>query len=193
MPFDFNSTAARSAIGAVLLLVGLIAGWFIHKSVSAPPDIPTVAVYQDWRIACPATTDKEPTCEIQQDVLDSKSHSELARFSIYKVKGVSTMVITLPYNILLEPGIGLALGNDKDKPLIYPFEVCNGVGCVVRIPFTDDLAKKIGSAPSPRILFAGLDQKPVGLAFSLKGYKDVIAVFNNTEAKRHSMWKRIWS
>lgn len=191
MPFDWNSTAARSAIAALLLVVGVIAGWFGHRALSSPPDIPTVLVFQDWRVACPTSTDKDASCEIQQDVLDDKSHAELARLSIFRLKDVNTMVVTVPYNVLLDPGIGLGLGNAT--PRLYPFETCNGVGCVVRIAFDDALAKAVGAAPQARILFAGLDGKPVGLPFSLKGYTDALRAFNNTEAKRHSWWRRLWS
>ncbi len=191
MPFDLNSTPMRAAIAAVLLVLGLIAGWFGHKAASSPPDIPTVAVYQDWRVACPQSTDKDATCEIQQDVLDAKSHTELARLAIFKIKDANTLLVTVPFNVLLEPGIGLGLGNDK--PNVYPFETCNGVGCVVRIAFDEKLEKSLGGAPQARILFAGLDGKPVGLPFSLKGYKEAMAAFNSTEAKRRSWWKRLWS
>ena len=191
MPFDLNSTPVRSAIAAALLVVGLIAGWFGHRAMSSPPDIPTVMVFQDWRVACPTSTDKDATCEIQQDVLDSKSHAELARLSIFKVNNATTLIVTVPFNVLLDPGIGIGLGNDK--PRVYPFETCNGVGCVVRINFDDSLEKAIAAAPQARILFAGLDGKPVGLAFSLKGYADALGAFNNAEAKRHSWWRRLWS
>ena len=191
MPFDLNSTPVRAGIAAAILVLGLIVGWFGHKALSAPPDIPTVAVYDDWRVACPQSTIKDATCEIQQDVLDAKSHSELARISVFKMKDANTLLVTVPYNVLLDPGIGLGLGNDK--PRIYPFETCNGVGCVVRIPFDDGLAKAIGAAQQARILFAGLDGKPVGLPFSLKGYKEALAAFNSAEGKRHSWWRRLWS
>jgi invasion protein IalB len=191
MPFDMNSTAARGIIAALLLIVGLAAGWFGHKALNGQPDIATVSVYQDWRLACPATSDKDGSCEIQQDVLDAKSHSELARLSIFRVKDASTLVVTVPFNVLLDPGIGLGLGNDK--PRVYPFETCNGVGCVVRIAFDDGLQKAIGAAPQARILFAGLDGKPVGLPFSLKGYSDVMSAFDNAEGKRRSWWRRLWS
>ncbi|MEJ1968165.1 MAG: invasion associated locus B family protein [Rhizomicrobium sp.] len=196
MPFDVNSTAARSIIAAVLLLVGLVVGWFGHKALTSPPDLATVAIYQDWRLACPQLSDKDSSCEIQQDVLDSKSHTELARLSVFRAKDASnTLLVTVPFNVLLDPGIGLGIGTDKPK--VYPFETCNGVGCVVRIAFTDDLVKSLktaadGNVPA-RILFAGLDGKPVGLPFSLKGYSDVIAAYNDNEAKRRSWWRRLWS
>ncbi|HEX4301893.1 MAG TPA: invasion associated locus B family protein [Rhizomicrobium sp.] len=177
-------------------MLGLIIGWFGHKAVSTPPDVATVSVYQDWRIACPASTDKETSCEIRQDVLEAKSHSELASLSIFRIKGAATMVVTVPYNVLLDPGIGLQFGTDK--PRVYPFEVCNEVGCLVRVPFDDSLAKAMSAAaaaatPGARILLVGMDGKPAALPFSLKGYKDVYHVFDSTEAKRHSWWRRLWS
>lgn len=191
MPFDLNSTPVRAGIAAAVLVLGLIVGWFGHKAIYSPPDIPTVAVYDDWRVACPQSTLKDATCEIQQDVLDAKSHSELARIAIFKLKDANTLLVTVPYNVLLDPGIGIGLGNDK--PRIYQFETCNGVGCVVKIAFDDGLAKAIGAAPQARILFAGLDGKPVGLPFSLKGYKEALAAYNSAEGKRHSWWRRLWS
>ena len=148
MPFDVHSTPARSGIAAALLIVGLIVGWFGHKALAAPPDVPTVSVFQDWRVACPETSKQDATCEIQQDVLDSKTRSELARLAIFKLNGANTLIVTVPFNVLLDPGIGLGLGNDK--PRVYPFETCNGVGCIGRIPLDDDLAKAIGAAPQSR-------------------------------------------
>jgi invasion protein IalB len=197
MPFDFNSTPVRAGLAVVLLVLGLIVGWFGHKAFSAPPDVATVSAYQDWRIACPASTDKETTsCEIRQDVLDAKSHSPLASLAIFRLKGVATMVVTVPLNVLLEPGIGLQFGTDK--PRVFPYEVCTEGGCVVRLPFDDSLAKAMLAAArsttsQARILLVGMDAKPAALPFSLKGYKDVINVFDSTEAKRHSWWRRLWS
>jgi invasion protein IalB len=186
----------RAAIAVALLVVGLVAGWFGHKALTAPPDVPTATVFQDWRLACPATSDKDSSCEVQQDVLDAKSRTELARLSIFHTKEAgNTLIVTVPFNVLLDPGIGISLGNDK--PRVYPFETCNGIGCIVRIKFDDDLQKAIGAAAAAnnqaRILFAGLDGKPVGLPFSLKGYSDVIAGFESAEAKRRSWWRRLWS
>jgi invasion protein IalB len=195
MPFDLNSTAARSIIAALLLIIGLLAGWFGHKAVNSPPDLATVSVYDDWRLACPQLSQKDAGCEMQQDVLDAKSHTELARLAIFKTKDAKMLLVTVPYNVLLDPGIGIGIGTDK--PTVYPFETCNGVGCLVRIAFTDDLAKSFRNAANNkvqiRILFAGLDGKPVGLPFSLKGYADGMSGFDSNDGKRRSWWRRLWS
>jgi invasion protein IalB len=181
----------RSILAGVLLIAGLALGWFGHKALAGAPDIPTISIYQDWRLACPATSQKDGTCEMQQDVLDSKTHSELARLSIFQLKGDSTMLVTVPYNVLLEPGLGLGFGNDK--PLIYQYETCNGVGCIVRIKFDDALRAALAKTGPARVLFAGLDGKPVGLPFSSKGFNEASAAYASAEARRHSWWRRLWS
>jgi invasion protein IalB len=189
-----NTTPVRVAIGALLLVVGLIAGWFGHKAVNGPPDIAMVSLYQDWRLACPPTSSQQPdaSCEMQQDVLDAKTHNELARLSIFRLKNENTLLITVPFNVLLEPGLALGFGNDK--PTVYQYETCNGVGCVARIKLDDALRTSLSKTTNQaRVLFAGLDGKPVGLPFSSKGFSEAAAAFDTAEARRHSWWRRLWS
>ena len=192
MPTDMNSVPVRVGIAALLLVVGLVAGWFGHRAINGPPDIATVSLYQDWRLACPPTSQPEATCEMQQDVLDAKTHNELARLSIFQLKGDNMLIITVPFNVLLEPGLALGFGNDK--PTVYQYETCNGVGCFARIKLDNTLRTLLGSTTTQaRVLFAGLDGKPVGLPFSSKGFSEASAAFDTAEARRHSWWRRLWS
>jgi invasion protein IalB len=191
MPFDLNSNPVRIAIGAGMLVIGLIIGWFGHKAASAPPDVATASQYDDWRLTCPKASDKNLNCELATDVADEKGQTDLAHLTIFKAKEGPTLVVMVPYNVLLEPGIGLAFGNDKPK--LYPYEVCNGAGCVVRIKFDDDLSKAMLQASSARILVAGLDGKAAALPFSLKGFVAAHGAYANDDAKRHSWWQRLWS
>jgi len=192
---DMNSNAVRGAIAAILLIVGLAVGWFGHKALMSPPDLATISVYDDWRLACPQLTQKDGSCEIQQDVLDAKTRTELARLSVFNVKSDKTMLITVPFNVLLEPGVGLKVGDGKPK--FYPFESCNGVGCMVRIAFKDDVAKMFSDAATGnkamQLVIAGLDGKFVGLPFSLKGYQSGMSAFDSNDGMRHSWWSRLWS
>jgi len=188
---NMTSTPIRLAIGVVLLLIGLAAGWFGHKAINGQADVATVALYQDWRLACPPTSLQDGSCEMQQDVLDAKTRNELARLSIFRLKDENMLIITVPFNVLLEPGLALGFGNDK--PTVYQYETCNGVGCIARIKLDDALRKSLGSTTQARVLFAGLDGKPVGLPFSVKGFNDAAAAFDTAEARRHSWWRRLWS
>jgi len=193
MPIDLNSTTMRSIIAASLLLAGLLVGWFGHKALNGAPDLATVTMYQDWRLACPPTSQKDGSCELQQDVLDSKSRTELARLSILQISGDTSLIITVPYNVLLGPGLGLLFGDDKSKPMIFPYETCNAVGCLMRTKLEPALVQGFGAANQARVLIAGLDGKPVALPFSTKGYADASAAFEGAEGRRHSWWRRLWS
>lgn len=196
MPFDLNSNPVRIAIGAALLVIGLLSGYFIHKGIAAQPDIASSGEFDDWRLTCAKPSDKEHGCEMSVDVYDEKGASELARVQIFKAKEGPSMVVTVPYNVLLDPGIGIAFGNDK--PRIYPFEVCGGMGCIVRAKFDGDLDNAMlkaanDKASSARILVAQLDGKPAALPFSLKGYAAAHKAYVSDDAKRHSWWRRLWS
>jgi len=193
MPFDFNSNPVRIAVGAALLVLGLILGWFGHKAIYAPADIPVASQYDDWRLTCPKLSDKDLGCEMQIDVPDEKGQTELARLQIYRPKGSATneMLVTVPFNVLLDPGIGLVFG--KNKPLLYPYEYCGGLGCVVRLKYDADVEKAMVAASDAKILLAGLDGKAAALPFSLKGFVEAHKAFVSDAAKRHSWWWRLWS
>lgn len=193
MPFDLNSNPVRIGIAAGLLILGLIAGWFGHKAFSSPPDIPIASQYDDWRLTCPKVSDKDLGCEMQLDVPDEKGQTELARLQIYKPKNATTneMLVTVPFNVLLDPGIGIVFG--KDKPKLYPYEFCGGLGCVVRLKYDADLEKAMVAAPDAKILLAGLDGKAAALPFSLKGFVAAHKAFVSDAAKRRSWWWRLWS
>jgi len=191
MPFDLNSNPVRISIGAALLVIGLIAGWFLHRGISHPPDVASASEYDDWRLTCAKPSDKDHGCEMSIDVADEKGTQELARLQIFKGKDGQMMIVTVPFNVLLDPGIGIAFGNDK--PRVYPFEVCAGMGCIVRVKFDDDMAKAMQNAKDARILVAQMDGKPAALPFSLKGYAAAHNAYVSDDAKRHSWWRRLWS
>ena len=197
MESDSQNTTVRIAIGVVALILGLLAGWFGHKALAATPDVATISVFDDWRLACPKLAEEASSCEMQEDVLDARSRSELARISFFKSKdGKQQMIITVPFNVLLQPGLGLQLDSTQKppgNPTVYAYETCSSVGCLVRVPIDDAFLDKLRDAKDARLLVAGLDGKAVGLPFSLKGFPETLAAFRNNEAKRHSAWSRFWS
>ena len=54
---DWNSTPMRVTLGVLLLLTGLMAGWFLHRSVFALPNVAMAMQYDDWRLDCPKLGD----------------------------------------------------------------------------------------------------------------------------------------
>ena len=60
--------------------------------------------------------------------------------------------------------------------------------------YFESLRTSLGTTTTQaRVLFAGLDGKPVGLPFSSKGFAEASAAFDTAEARRHSWWRRLWS
>ncbi len=181
----------RFVIPIALFIVGGLVGWFGHSFASAPANVPSIAMYQDWRLACPSPTDAKGSCAMVQDVVDAQRGAEIAHLALGKSKTGLEMIVTMPYDVLLAPGMGLAIGSDPVR--VYPYQTCNTVGCIAAIPVDDKMIASLRSAKQARLLFAMLNNKPVGLPFSLNGFDDANSAFSNNEARRSSWWWRLWS
>jgi len=186
-----NKLTERLVLGGVALLVGLLLGWMVRGLLTYNPGLETVATYQDWRTACPPSSDAKARCQMVQQVLDSKSQSQVASVAISEDGGKQVMGLTLPYDVELEPGVGLVVGTDPVK--VFPYRTCNQVGCVAVITLDDKLLKSLDTAKNARILVAGLDGKPVAIPLSLDGYADAVKAYHSDEAKRASWFWRLWS
>jgi invasion protein IalB len=181
----------RIVIPIASVVVGAVAGWFGHSLVAAPASVPSISMYQDWRLACPSPSDAKGSCAMVQDVVDERSRAEIAHLALGKTKTGLEMVITMPYDVLLAPGMGIAIGSDPVR--VYPYQTCNSVGCIATLPVDDKMLASLRNAKQARVLFAMLNNKPVGLPFSLNGFNEANDAFSNNEARRTSWWWRLWS
>ena len=187
---DTSRGIMRIVIPVVLFVVGALAGWIGHGLVSAPADVAAITVYDDWRLACPAPS-AQGSCAMVQDVVDARSHSEIAHMAIGHAKTGMELVVTMPFDILLSPGMGLSVGTDKVR--VYPYQTCSRSGCIATIPVDDALRTSLHNAKQARLLFAMLNNRPVGLPFSLNGFARADDAFTNFESRRNSWWWRLWS
>ena len=151
--------------------------------VSDDDDVPTMRVYDSWRVSCPATTEAGKSCALSQDVVLTSTMARLYELTITRSGSVDTLAVMLPYNVLLEPGAGIDFG-DGGKPVLIDFEVCDHGSCIARIPFTGSFAADFAKAKAPRVLFAGLDGKPVGAPFSLNGFGRALNAYRRFERQR---------
>lgn len=189
---DNAKVIMRFVIPIVLFIVGLLAGWLGHGLISKPEDVASIRMYGDWRLACPQPSAKDGTCAMIQDVLDSNTRSEIAHMAFGRGRsGGMEMIITMPYDVLLDPGMGLSVGSDPVR--VYPYQTCNGIGCVAAVPVDDKLVTSLRNAKDARLLFAALNNKPIGLSFSLSGFDAAYNAYSNAESKRHSWWWSLWS
>ena len=186
-----NNTILNLVKAGALVLAGLVLGWAVRGVVGYDTGVQTVSDYQDWHTACPPASVKDAACEMVENVVDSNTKSEVARITITKDMGKDVFGITMPFGVALEPGIGLIFGTDPVK--VYQYRTCTSVGCLAVIPLDDKLQAQLKAGKDGRVLFAGLDNKPVALPISLKGYPEASRAWRRGEAKRSSWFWRMWS
>ncbi len=182
----------NAGIVLVVLVVGGVGGWIGRGLLAGPPDIPTVSVYQDWRLFCPATKDKDVSCELSQDVIDQRAGSRVARLIMAKEKDKNmVLAVTVPLQVLLEPGLGLKIGDDKIR--VSQYKTCTEEGCISIVPVNAEFEAVLARAQQADVAVMQPDGKAVELPFSMKGYLEAYKAFQSNEAKRKSWWRRLWS
>src|SRR5579872_4244559 len=100
----------RLIVGGAALLVGLLLGWMVRGVATYNVHAATIANYEDWHVACPASEVKEGACELSTDVIDKSgaTPNTIARASISTVKdGKQVLAFVLPFGVALEAGMGL--------------------------------------------------------------------------------------
>lgn len=131
-------------------------------------------IYPDWRMSCQQISLMDKACRLQEDLYDARTHQPMIHMALARIKGAETLVIAMPFNILLEPGLGLYLDG---PPTLAPFKVCDRFGCIVQIAFGRDFAAKFEAARAPCMLFANLDGRVFCAPFSLKGFAQSYPAF----------------
>jgi invasion protein IalB len=163
---------SRTILGVVIAILifaaGAVVGWLGGSAQPALADVPTVAIYDGWRLACPAASQKTMPCVISNDLIETKTGKKVAQLAIVPAKSGSVLVVTAPFDVLLTAGMGLVL--DGGKPRAYPYVTCNNAGCIAQIPFDDALRSEMRSAKQGKLLFGNLDRKTVAVMFSLDGF-----------------------
>lgn len=183
--------AIRVSAFAGLFVVGAIVGWIGRAQLTGPADVATMSVFQDWRLLCPASKEKDVSCEMSQDIVDTKAHQQVARLVLLRDKNKATVLaVTVPLNVLLEPGLGLKLGGDQVR--VFQYKTCTEEGCLSVIPVDKQMEKTMMTVSDAGIAVAGRDGKAVELPFSMKGFAEARKAFLNNDAKRASWWRRVW-
>jgi invasion protein IalB len=191
-----NKWTERLLLGIGALVIGVIAGWAVRGAVSYNAGSENVTAYQDWRVACPPASNKDAKCEMQEEVLDTKSGTPIVRIGITTQKDAKTgkesqaMGLTLPLGVALQPGVGISIGTDK--PTVFGFRTCNQVGCIAVTPLDDKMQASFDGAKDAKVLVAGLDGKVVAIPISFKGYSEAKRAYQGAEMRRASWaWRLV--
>jgi invasion protein IalB len=191
--------AIHAAIWAGVFIVGALLGWIGRGVLAGPPDVPTMTVYDDWRLICPARKEKDADCRMTHDSVDTKSGQTIVSFALVKElpkegdkdkKATTVLIANVPLGVLLDPGLGLKFGGDTKT---YAYKTCLGSVCAATIPYDEALEKSIEGTSDAAVVVYGPENKPIELPFSTKGFKEARAGFKSFDAKRSSWWWRLWS
>jgi invasion protein IalB len=183
----------KLVIGAAALVAGLVFGWATRGVTGYSPATQSMTSFDAWRVACPAANQKDASCEMIQDFVDSQSHSQIARIAVGKLPGGKpAMDITMFLGVALEPGVGLSVGTDKAHTVQY--RTCTQQGCIADIPIDDKLQASLDAGKDVKLVFGVVNNdKLIGMPLTLKGYGDAKRTYNREEAKRGSWFWRMWS
>lgn len=156
-------------LGIALFAAGLLAGWLGSRLGSPLHGVPTIAVYDDWRVACPGAAQKDRRCALNREVIDGKSRARVAALSLKRTDTGTILTVTVPLNVLIGPGLGLMLG--KEQLRTYPFVTCLVAGCIAQVPVDGALLARLREEPRMQIRFAARNRRVMQVAFPLDGFR----------------------
>jgi invasion protein IalB len=186
-----NKLTERLVLGGVALLLGLLIGWAARGVAGYNSNMESVTMYSDWRVACPPAAAKDQNCQMIEEVLDTRTQQPVVRIAIGAEKGKQEMIFTVPLGLALQPGMGLILGSDPVRT--FPYRTCNSVGCIAVYPLDDKALAGLNTDKDGKVLFAGLDGKPIAVPLSLKGYAQASHAYHGAEARRSNWFWRLFS
>jgi invasion protein IalB len=184
-----NSAMSKPYVLAGLLVAGLLMGWIGRGLISQPPDAPTISVFKNWQLICPAPTAAKGFCTLSQNVIDPKSGGVVIRFVMSADEKGRKVALGAPFNVLLPPGIGMKVNDGKLQTFAY--KTCNGSGCIASIDASEDLYNGLLHAKKIDVFYENLNTKTSGWAVSMDGFDDAVGAMKTNEANRHSWLRRV--
>lgn len=154
-----------TGIGALIL--GMLAMLSITNIIHGDTES-TARIYGDWRLNCPPTGAKVTACTLTQDIVQNGSGTTLVHMEIAQPENGRRIAIVVPHGVLLQPGLGLAIGTAPLKVLRY--QTCDQVGCVVIEQLDDATLDALRNGESGRIVVVSRDGQELAFPFSLKGF-----------------------
>jgi len=188
-----NTNTERLIVGGGALVLGLLLGWMVRGVATYNTGTENSVPYDDWRVVCPAATQKDASCEMVTNLTDPKTKNVMARMSIsHDPKQGQVVAFVLPLNVMLEQGLALKLGNTDPK--VYKFRTCTQNGCVSVNPVDDKTVDAIGSADKVTLMsmsaMPGATRQDIEV--SRKGFAAARKAYLSGNRKRASWFWRMF-
>lgn len=171
----------RLLTSIILLAIGAAlgaAGMYFFLGQGSASKVATISFYGDWRLNCPAPEETDRVCELVQSVTDKRTGETIFRLAVRRNKdGSEEMAIIAPFGILLQPGVGIALG--EIEPRKVDIEVCDETGCLAVFPVDDKFFSAIRTRDLGTVVMTDMTGKPVSLPISLKGLDEGLSALRS--------------
>ncbi len=181
---NWGKIAKRTGIGVVLLAAGgvmALAGERLFGGRVGANEV-RITTFQDWRVICPPLTEATPNCALTEDVLRDTG-GILLTISMTDPGPGGTLSLTVPHGVLLEPGLGFAIGAEPVR--VRPYETCTNTGCIALVTVDADTLKSLSGNMAGQVSVAAPNaQQPVNIPFSLKGFAEGYGELQRAKARR---------
>jgi invasion protein IalB len=183
-----GGTVGRIAIRATVVILLLIAGGVLAIAGErlfgggTPANEIRVTTFQDWQLVCPTLTRTTPNCALRTQV-NRDTGGIILTVSMTDPTPGSTLSLTVPHGVMLEPGIGFAIGTEPTR--VRPYETCDAGGCIAFVTVDADTLKSLQGNMGGQIAVAAPNTPmPVTIPFSLKGFPEGYSELQRAKARR---------
>ncbi len=148
-----------------------------------------------WLVECVQPPEGRQQCQLTQRVIDGARRMQILNFSVVHLSdsGEYAMSITVPHNVLLEPGAGIRF--DEDDIIEYSYTRCMPAGCLIETRLEAEVVAKLKSADAAQMVVVDLAQKPVAIPLSLQEFGPAVDKLKAETRKGEPMWSpltRVW-
>jgi invasion protein IalB len=183
---SWGRLALRAGIVILLLAAGgviTLAGERLLGGVA--PNEMRISTFQDWRVICPPLTKATPNCALTSDVLRDTGGT-LLTLSVLDPSAGGQLSLTVPHGVLLDPGLGFAIGSEPTR--VRPYETCSNQGCIALVTIDADTLKALNSNMGGHVAVAVPNNpQPINIPYSLKGFADGFGELQRARARRTGM------
>ncbi|HEX3487389.1 MAG TPA: invasion associated locus B family protein [Micropepsaceae bacterium] len=180
--------AVRAGIAIVLLVAGgviTLVGERLLGGRIASNEM-RISTFQDWRVICPPLTQTTPNCALTSDVMRDTG-GILLTLSLLDPAPGKELSLTVPHGVLLDSGLGFAIGNEPLR--VRPYETCTNQGCIALVTLDADTLKSLTTNMGGHIAVAAPNNpQPVNIPFSLKGFADGYGELQRAKARRSGIF-----